>query len=224
MADEHATAPALTRVFEAWRLTPSLHHLGAPADDAAIRLAEDRLGRPLPAHLANLVRLTDGASVLHGNVGFEPVAPSLGRDLVGFASRLRGQGWPIPQEMLAIGSDGGGSILGLWYPSDRPVDGTAAVVVVADPEEADYMAILGTDLARFLTTWTAYYLVTMEAPVAALDALDIPEDLRVSLNGPEACTWWTDPQLQALPLDPFEARLDAAEVGRIVTSLGSSAT
>lgn len=213
----------LDRVLAAWRLSPASHQLEEPADDETIATAERALGRLLPEGLKALYRFSNGMAPLGGNLMVESLTGSEDRGLVGFGDRLRGWGWPIPDQVLMFGSNGGSDLFGLWYPPGAPADGPTPVVMIGSVFEPASLALAGTDLPRFLLAWSAYYLVhdLDEAPAEALDALELPESLReIDEDGGLApCFRWADPDLPDPDPDPYGRGMDAAGIAACIALL-----
>ena len=132
----------------------------------------------------------------------EPLSGEADSGLVGMSDRLRGWDWPIPDELLVFGTDGGGDPFGLWYPPAAESDDPAPVVRVGAIFEPICMALAGTELTRFLLGLTAYYLTLEDAPSEALDALALPEPLRVIDEDGDLAPYvrWADPELEDLRL------------------------
>ena len=135
-------------------------------------------------------------SVLAGNLSIAPLGDDEGA-VPRLSGDLRRWGWPIPSELLVFGADGGGDPFGLWYPDWASPNDPMPVVQVSQTFEPACMAVVGTNLAAFLRTWSGVYLVFAEAPGAALDVLGLPAELRVApADGDlEAYFRWSDPGL-----------------------------
>src|SRR5687768_298135 len=97
--------------------------------------------------------------------------------MVNASEQLREWEWPIPPEMLVFGADGGDSVYGVWLAA-----GDTREPIVVECLEASDLTIVGDDLASFLTSRTAYYLILFASDgydlLPALDVLGIPEELR----------------------------------------------
>jgi hypothetical protein len=208
--------PALDeRVLAAWHATAWFHEPGAPAAPGALESAEEAIGRRLPDALRELYVRHDGGSWLGGDL---TLAPLLGDELsVARASAPhRGWDWPVPDEVVVFGSDGGGDPFGLWL-----ADGARPLVVhIGAIFEPGSMGIAGEDVNAFLRAWTAYYLLLpdREATTAGLDALGLPDHLRS--DDPDEETFaqimqWASPSIDASLHDPYEALLTADDVRRI---------
>ena len=176
------------------------------------------MGRPMPADLKALYRFSDGMAPLGGNLTVEPLTATSGLALVGLSDQLRDWDWPIPDELLMFGGNGGDELFGLWYPAGAPSDGLSAVVMVGSIFEPVCLALAGTDLPRFLLAWSGYYLVQLEAPAAALDALRLPESLRQIDDEAGVAPYfrWADPTLADPDPDPYARGLDAAGIAALI--------
>ena len=83
----------------------------------------------------------------------------------------------VPEELVVFGTDGSDSTFALWRPKGQAQRHDAPVIVLGEGGEG--MAIAGTSLSRFLKGWTAYYLLLYDAEAEPLDALGLPENLRL---------------------------------------------
>jgi hypothetical protein len=84
----------------------------------------------------------------------------------------------------------------------------------------DPYALAGTDLAPFLKGRTAYYLILLDADPSALDALGVPEPLRVQAEEADndlyyALREWADPELRDPRADPYARPTNAEELRRL---------
>jgi hypothetical protein len=163
--ERRIVALGFERVVSAWEASPDLHDPGKPARVGAIDFAERALGRPIPADLIALYRYADGGSFLENNLGIFPVDRLLGLN----------EDPHRPPELLLFADDGSDSLFGVWAPRHRR-EGTVPVVEY-DPGGGG-LALAGTNVQRFLTTRTAYYLMLYDAE-PALDALGVPSAVRV---------------------------------------------
>lgn len=218
MVDATTPRGGIERVLQAWRLSPDLHQFNEPADEATLGAAESALGRPLPAGLRALYQFSDGMAPLNGNLIVEPLAASEDSGLVGFSDRLRASEWPIPDEVLMFGGNGGDDLFGLWYPTGASDHAPTPVLRVGSIFEPASLALAGTDLDRFLLAWSGYYLVQDEAPVEALDALGLPAALREVDDEAGLAPYfrWADPALSDPDPDPYERGLDARGIAKLI--------
>lgn len=208
-------SPDLAHVLEAWRLAPG-HYFGPPVAAGALESAERHLGRPLPTSLVDLYSAGDGMSVLGGDLSINPLSGDMA--VPGFSEQLREWGWPIPPQVVAIGTNGGGNIFGLWYPDGADPTSLTPVVEIGQVFEPGCMALVGTDLHRFLLARTAYYVLLDDAPTAALDAIELPVGLRV-VDHPDGLApyfRWADPDLPNHDPNPYVDRLDANDIARLL--------
>jgi hypothetical protein len=210
--------PPIDAIIRAWRLSADLHTLRPGADDAALRAAEESLGRPLPAALAALYRFSDGADLLGGNLTLLPLhgdEDSLGLDNASDA--YRASHWPVPQEVLIFGGNGQDEAFGLWLPETADPAYDHPVVQIGELFEPACMAVYGTSLVRFLAAWSAYYLLLEEAPARALRALGVPRALRAEESADDygAFAAWADPGLPDPAPDVYETAYDVEGLRRL---------
>lgn len=196
---------------------------GASAADAAA--AEASLGRPLPSEVAQLYRATDGFDLAGGNLQLYPLLGTdeeLGVDEAG--KTYRSWDWPIPQELILIGSDGGDGAFGVWAPPDARR--SIVVLVVVSLDETPALAVVGTSLAGFLAAWAAYYVpLTLgeTSEVAAfLDELGVPAALREGESEFDdehlyALLAWASPDLPDQEPDPYARPVALAVLTRLAT-------
>src|SRR4051812_44790960 len=185
------------RVLAAWSATASLHEPGPPASRGELETVEQAIGRRLPGALRELYQRHDGGSWFHSDLVLMPLLAEGGFSVARASAAYRGWGWPIPDEVVIFGNDGGGDPFGLWLPAvaARPV-----VVKIGAIFEPGCMGVVGEDLNAFLRAWTAYYLLLpdREITIQGLDALELPEHLRA--DGPDDETFrqileWASPTL-----------------------------
>jgi hypothetical protein len=204
------------RVLAAWTATAWLHEPRPPASLDELESVEQTIGRPLPGAFRELYQRYDGGSWLTGDLFLMPLQTG-GELSVAQASKThREWDWPVPDELVLFGTDGGGDPLGLWLPAaaTRPI-----VVKIGAIFEPGCMGIVGEDLNAFLRAWTAYYLLLpdREATTAGLDALELPELLRS--DDPDDETFaqileWASPTITGSISNPYEAMLTAEDVRR----------
>lgn len=205
------------RVLAAWTATAWLHEPRPPASLDDLELVEQSIGRPLPGALRELYQRHDGGSWLEGDLVLMPLQIS-GELSVAQASKAhREWDWPVPDELVLFGSDGGGDPLGVWLPAaaTQPI-----VVKIGATFEPGCMGIVGEDFNAFLRAWTAYHLLLpgREATTIGLNALGLPEHLRS--DDPDDETFaeivkWASPTITGSISDPYEAQLTADDVRRI---------
>jgi hypothetical protein len=202
--------PRLGKILATWSATAALHQWETPATDEEIAAAEAAIGEPLLPELRALYEMSDGLYLLEGNLNILPLC-----DLVKRSDELLRWNWPIPAELRVFGDNGAGDLFGLWLPPGRSTERAVPVITVGGVFKPRCMAIAGTDLARFLTTRTAYYLMVCECESEALDLLEVPMSLRTDVPGDEtfaALTRWADPGLADPNPDPYQRGLDAEEL------------
>jgi hypothetical protein len=205
------------RVLAAWDATAWLHEPGPPASSGDLESVEQAVGRRLPPAFRELYKRHDGGSWLGGDLALLPLLGGGDLSVVRASTAHREWDWPVPDEVVIFGSDGGGDPFGLWLPAEaaRPV-----VVKIGAIFEPGCMGIVGEDFNAFLRAWTAYYLLLpdREPTTAGLNALELPERLRS--DDPDEETFaqiveWASPTIVGAFSDPYEAALTAEGVRRI---------
>lgn len=222
--------PSLGRVISSWRVSKAHHRWNVAADADSFRRVETTLQRRLPRELVALYELSDGIQVLDGNLVFNPLGPGGDGGITSVqrgSEELRKAGWQIPPEVVVFGSNGAGELFGVWLPaggSERP--STAPVVEIgAVFGDQRCLALVGTSIGRFLTAWTAFYSVVVEADGACLDALQAPT--RLQNREPDdrllrSIFKWADADLPRLMPDPYEHGMTADDVRMWLASRGTN--
>jgi hypothetical protein len=182
---------------------------------------EGALGRRFPPDLSDLYSESDGCELLEGNLNFVPLATKAGTiGLADLSDELRGNGWAVPDELLVFGSDGQGNQLGIWVPANAANDAAAPIVMLgAIFNRAQCTAVFGTDLPRFLRSWTIYYTLLDGAPDAstarALELLGVPLAWRERVPDDRLLAQIlrsVDPDLPSFEPDPYVHGLTAEEL------------
>jgi hypothetical protein len=198
----------LEPLLDAWRRSANLHDLRSGASEQDLAAAEADLGRSLPEAVRALYRVTDGAALLGGNLNIDPLRGET-LALVGGSDWLRSVEWTIPDEVVVFGNNGSGDSFGIWRARGSRDHDSGPVLQIA--EVGDGFAIAGTGFVPFLTWWTAYYLLLLEADRGALRALGVPERLW-SANPDEELvgelTRWADPGLSDPVPDPYQRPME----------------
>jgi hypothetical protein len=212
-------------LLEAWSLAPTFNVWRAGASEESLGEAERVLG-PLPPSLRGIYETSDGLHLLDGNLQFVPLVDTPDRGGLTFDGRsyadwLRDVDWMLPAEALVFGDNGGEEVFALWTAS-RALEPPVLLIGEGGQHYADLDgadpgyggAVVGTTLARFLRSWTAYYVLLCvdppDDPTPALDALGVPpalrrEDTDDTLMGD--LRLWADPGLVDPDGDPYR-RLD----------------
>jgi SMI1 / KNR4 family (SUKH-1) len=196
----------LEPLLEAWQRSAHLHDLRSGASERDLAAAEADLGRSLPESVRALYRVTNGAALLDGNLNIDPLRGETPA-LVGGSDWLRSVEWTIPEELVVFGNNGSGDSFGVWLARRSSSDGP----VIQIAEVGDGYAVAGTGLVPFLTWWTAYYLLLLEAGRDALRALGVPERLWRANPDDELVgelSRWADPGLPDPVPDPYERPLE----------------
>lgn len=174
----------------------------------------------MPPAFRELYARHDGGSWLAGDLVLFPLVREHDLTVARASTTYRGWEWPVPEELVLIGTGGGGDPIGLWVPAATP--GRPLVVGVGSVFEPGCLGILGEDLDSFLRAWTAYHLLLpdREEVTAALDALELPRRLRA--DDPDDETFalvgeWASPTIPRSLRDPYQARLTADDVRRFAS-------
>ena len=212
------SVPELEPVIEAWARSAKLHELNPPASADDLAVVERLLGRKFPPAFHALYEMSNGGSYLNGNVMLDRLRGGGSYASVATLSNdIRHAGARLPPEIVVFGGDGSDALFGLWLRKGRTARSPAPVIEL-DISGEPY-ALVGTDLARFLKGRTAFHLSLSEADPSALDALDVPENLRVSADEVDddlfyALRRWADPDLPDPRADPYERPTSAEELRR----------
>ncbi|CAA9525574.1 MAG: hypothetical protein AVDCRST_MAG85-3206 [uncultured Solirubrobacteraceae bacterium] len=176
----------LDAVLRAWDLAGESGDW--PTSAAKLDEAERALGRPLDPALRALYERSGPGEYAGSNLGVLPPLPD-GEDDLSLANAgalLREWGWPAAEEATVFATNGAGSYFGVWSGGARPL-----VVDIGEFFDVEAsLAVVGADLPRFLAGWSAYYLISDGRRHAALDALGVPNDLRVEDPDMDDCLRW----------------------------------
>ena len=217
-----SSMPDFAPITNAWGLTKVLHEWNRGATDAELSKAEQAVGRSLPRELKAVYRLSDGISLLEGNLNFVSLQPKRGYPgLVNLSGKLRQWKWPIPHELVMFGDDGADEQFGIWLPACSAADEPHPIIEVGEIFEPRSFAVIGTNLVPFLRVWTAYYAVIClgdtdpQAVQRALEAIGVPRTLRdMEPDDPllESLFSWADPSLPDHLPDPYQRGLTAEQL------------
>lgn len=203
----------IEKIVAAWKLSGK-STLNPGATSSELRHIGRRLEKQLPDDFVALYEHCDGGDLLNGNI---QLYPHDGEDLsvLRGSAFLRRYDWPIPPELVVFAGNGTGGSFGLWLPKDG--SGRPFVIEVGEIFEDGSLSVTGTCLAGFLRGRSAYYLLSLESPLAALEALGLPADFRRKDTDYEAIMRWANPDLPEFPVDPYESRLTADDVRRLAS-------
>jgi len=205
----------LNKLIEAWALSPSLHNMQPGASDDELDRAERTLGQGFPEELRQLYRYSNGLRLCCGSVTFDPLWGD-GLTLTSAMGQLREWRWPIPEEVLVVGANGGGDPYGVWLPPSRfPLP----VVQIGAIFKPDCLTLVATDLVLFLVVVTASCLLCQGDHFGALEVLRVPRRLRALPTDGNLITElrrWADPQLPNPAADVYEDRLAADDISWMV--------
>jgi len=225
-------AVQLDALAKAWRADPSKNQLRPGATEAAVSIAEAVLERRFPRGLRDLYFQTDGCDLLEGNLNIVPLATVPGTPgLVDLSDELRGNGWAVPDELLVFGDDGQGNQLGIWLPSGAPDDLPNPIVMLGQIfGQAECMAVFGSELVRFLRSWTIYYTLLDDAADPSrqrvLDLLGVPAEWRdrepddplfaeiLRGNDPDLPTYDPDPYVRGVSAQHLRTLYGRSDVDR----------
>jgi len=162
----------LKRLITSWQLSAGLHALRDGASESDIEDFEFLADWRLPTEWRDLYLFANGAALFKENLR---VYPLRGDDwsLLDASQFYRDMDWPVPEELWIAGDNGHGDAFGLWLPSANRE--TASVVEMLYSRE---LVFAGSSLSAFLLAKSAHFLLAYDAPSAALDALDVPLELR----------------------------------------------
>lgn len=214
--------PDFVPIIRAWELTKSLHKWSRGATEEELSNAERAAGRLLPPELKAVYRLSDGISLLEGNLNFVSLQPKREHPgLVNLSEQLRQSRWPIPSELVIFGDNGADEQFGIWLPAGSVIDDPHPVIEVGAIFEPKSFAIVGTSLVTFLRVWTAYYAVLClgdtdsKAVQRALEAIGVPKTLR-DMEPDDVLLQrlfsWADPSLPDHLPDPYQRGLTAGQL------------
>jgi SMI1 / KNR4 family (SUKH-1) len=208
-------------LIHAWQISSKLHKFGQPVSEEELRDAETIMGYKIPEPLREFYRFSNGAYLLRGNLSIFPLIASVtNRGLTTATQQLREWQWPIPDEILVFGDDGSDSLFGIWIPATHNPIYQHPILEIGEIFEPQCMAIVGTGLLSFLLGRTAFYLMVYGAGLSALDAIDLPESLRVPEDEQDSELFarlyhWADPDLPSYHPDPYKQGYDAESLTRI---------
>jgi SMI1/KNR4 family protein SUKH-1 len=201
----------LNKLIEAWELSPSLHNMQPGASDDELDRAERTLGQRLSEALRQLYRYSNGLRLCRGSLTFYPLSGD-SLTLTSATTQLREWRWPIPEEVLVVGANGGGEPYGVWLPPSRfPLP----VVQVGAIFKPDCLALVATGLVPFLLVQTAGYLLCAGDQPGALEVLGVPRRIQSAQVGTDTMTElrrWADPKLPNPAADVYEDRLTVDDI------------
>jgi hypothetical protein len=221
-ARQRAEVPELVPILESWAISTMPDGWKPGASDSEISRAERTVGRGFPAPFRGLYEVSDGISILGGNLKFHSLWPKGDRlGLTNASSELREWEWPIPAELLVFGDNGADEVFGLWLPIGKDASSPRPVIEVGEIFEPKSFAVVGTSMCRFLRAWTAYYTLLVvkqeDRRTRALDALGVPNDLRLGIKDEllfRRLFVWADPDLADPNPDPYKRGLSAQDLRR----------
>ena len=198
-------------LFDAWIASGVHASIEAPATEAEIQAAEEKIGAQLPTSLREVYPLFNGGWAWE--LDFYPL--NFPPDNSPFALANSNEkyieyGWHIPKEIRLFAGDGGGGGFGIWLlPCGNPIYNHPVIEVGELAGEEGCMGLAGTNLISFLRGRAAYHLVyderdelakdgeKLKAIQTALDTIGVPQSLRGDNFDDELPPFrkWADPQL-----------------------------
>ena len=186
-------------LFDAWKGSGAFASIEAPASEAEIQAAEEKIGATLPNLLREVYLLFNGGWAWDLDfypLNFPPENSSFA--LANANEKHNEYGWYIPKEIRLFAGDGGGGTFGIWLPEIGNPIFSHPIIEVGELFEEGCMGVAGTHLLSFLRGWSAFHLVDKEsielwrvevgedkdAPnrlkriQTALDMLQVPQSLR----------------------------------------------
>ena len=211
-------------LFDAWQASGAFALIEAPATEAEIQAAEEKIGTTLPQPLREVYPLFNGGWFWELNfLPLEPTPKSYG--LTRGNEQFIEYGWDIPKEIRLFALEGGSDLFGIWLAEAGNPIYNYPIIEVGMIFEAGCMGIVGTNLISFLCEWITYYLMLQELDkskeVAFLDSLQVPQSLRTEHHheDPEEnfaqLRKWADPQLPDPYGDSYSQRYTIGDLKQI---------
>lgn len=215
----------LAPIVDSWSRSSSLHSWNPGARPEAIAAAEAKAGQKLPTELRAIYELSDGLSLLRGNLNFWPLKSEKHLCVATIHERHREWGQSYPDEILLFGDNGSEHMFGLWVGRHAIDSDPHPVIEFGESSEPNAMAIAGTDLIRFLIVRTAYYLNLYAgdgmAPANSYGPLGLPSHLHDAEPTDELmCELyrWGDPSIPDIDPDPYSRGWDLNRIREWVES------
>ena len=209
-------------LLDAWKASGAHTSIEAPATDAEIQAAEQKIGTTLPQPLREVYLLFNGGWMcdLEFFTALEP--KQYFYSITDGNEKFIEYGWHIPKEIRLFAGMGGEENFGIWLPeTGNPIFNHPIIEVGELPGDEGCMGIAGTNLLSFLHSWAAFHLVYDERAKlwavelgedknasnqlkriqTALDTLQVPRSVRGEHFDDEMAPFrkWADPQLP----DPY---------------------
>ena len=199
-------------LFDAWIASGAYTSIEAPATEAEIQAAENKIGATLPLPLREVYPLFNGGWAWE--LDFYPL--NFPPDNSPFALTNSNEkyikyGWHIPKEIRLFAGDGGGGGFGIWLLACGNSIYNHPVIEVGElAGEEGCMGLAGTNLISFLRGWSAYRMMGQHAILEKvdkskesefLDKLRVPRWLRYEhfdQRQYDATHAWDDPHFTQL--------------------------
>lgn len=159
------------QLLKTWEMSALKNTLSAPASDGELLEAERRLQIKLPDDLRKFYQITNGVSLLDGNINLYPL---LGE--VGISTRsndLRSWGWEISDDVVIVGDNGAGNLFAIL----KQLLSVESVPIIEIQEPGGEYGLAGSTFERFLHGRTIYYLLGDKKNLKALQALGVVTEL-----------------------------------------------
>ena len=200
-------------LLDAWKASGAYTSIEAPATEADIQAAEEKIGTTLPKPLREVYPLLNGGWTWE--LDFFPLAPTPDEDLavINANEKYIEWEWRIPQEIRLFADDHAEQAYGIWLPACGNPSFSYPIIEVGELFDDGCMGVVGTNLLSFLRGRAAFHLVYDERDKleeggeelrriqTALDMLKVPQSLRGEHFDDEMAPFrkWADPQLP----DPY---------------------
>ena len=150
-------------LLDAWIASGAYTSVEAPATEAEIQAAEQKIGATLPAPLREVYPLFNGGWAWELDLyplNFPPDNSSFA--LINSNEKYIEYGWHIPKEIRLFAGDGGGGGFGIWLLACGNSIYNHPVIEVGELSGEGCMGVAGTNLISFLSGWSAAQLVMTE--------------------------------------------------------------
>ncbi len=204
---------------KSWEVTSELNELPPSTINSDIVEVEKHLDQTLPESLKKLYTITNGPSLLEGNLNIVPLKSDDFSNLSQFSTQLKKWGKQIPHEVLAFADDGSDGTFGIWLEKNELSD--SPIIEIGESIDSPCLSLAGTSLLNFLLGWTAYYFLLCEVDAEALDIIQLPKELRFDASELDdehfgAIRKWADPKLPDFYPDPYVQKLNTQTIRELL--------
>ena len=212
-------------LFDAWKGSGAFASIEAPASEAEIQAAEEKIGATLPNLLREVYLLFNGGWAWQ--LDFFPLtSPPEHYALTNSNEKYIEYKWHIPKEIRLFAGDGSGDAFAIWLPeTENPIYNHPVIEVGALSGEDGCMGVAGTNLLSFLRGWSAFRLMAQELDkskeFAFLDTLFVPQSFRAEHHHEEPeenfvqLRKWADPQLPDPSGDSYTQEYTITDLKRL---------